>query len=369
MPYEVKKRPQRKDGKQSWYILWAKYGTNKHTSRFVSRKEWPSIGFNEEMTLEEARALAKSINTEANLKRLEEKRNNIQEKLTKESKVQSIFLPRVFVDAFEREWIRKQDTKANLNSHWRAAKRVLASLELHPNEWANDPTPLFREFTKRKWSLSYSEKLLRIMNEWGIFISKKTHKFFIPVKPPKGKARERIRDAYFESKKKTKKSVPITPEDLAKAKSKLQKADYNWVWISLWFGLRPAEVDNLTDETKFRLEEDPARKLTVLWVYQPKLSSLPRDERWKLIPVLYKEQKEALRIVREEEFKRPLVKTLEAHLKPGATPYAGRKGFHALMSAKGNTFEDISAWMGHRSLDRTWLDYVERLKVSLKKRA
>jgi hypothetical protein len=34
--------------------------------------------------------------------------------------------------------------------------------------------------------------------------------------------------------------------------------------------------------------------------------------------------------------------------------YGGRKGFTDLMLSKRNTVENISIWMGHRTLDRTW---------------
>jgi len=40
--------------------------------------------------------------------------------------------------------------------------------------------------------------------------------------------------------------------------------------------------------------------------------------------------------------------------------YGGRKGFTDLMLSRGNTIENISIWMGHSTLDRTWRSYKQK---------
>lgn len=47
---------------------------------------------------------------------------------------------------------------------------------------------------------------------------------------------------------------------------------------------------------------------------------------------------------------------------PGVTLYAGRKGFSDLMLSRGQSFENISIWMGHSTLQRTWRSYKSRRK-------
>ncbi len=367
MGYQCHKAYRRKDGTVRWRLIYETYKGNKRTQRIIPKSEWASIGFRTDMTLEEAKALARGINTEKNLKRQEEQRQKIHLRLETEHDERTVYLPQIFVAGFERDWLAHQDSKANLPSHWRAAMRIIKTINLHPHEWCSDPDVLFREFARRQLSISYSEKLLRVLNEWGIYISRKTNKFFIPVRAPKGKKRERIADSYFDSGKKRKKSAPLSPQELGSAKDKLHPLHHNWLLISVWFGLRPAEIDNLKKADTWSVKRDDG--VEVLWVYQPKLSAVPREERWKLIPILYDEQRGALERICSGEFQRPLTKTIEKNVKMGCGAYCGRKGFHALMSGKGHRFEDISAWLGHRSLDRTWLDYVQRLKVSLPKKA
>ena len=49
---------------------------------------------------------------------------------------------------------------------------------------------------------------------------------------------------------------------------------------------------------------------------------------------------------------------------PTITLYGGRKGFTGLMSKRGHSKGNISRWLGHMSLNRTYQDYTERLKTN-----
>lgn len=49
----------------------------------------------------------------------------------------------------------------------------------------------------------------------------------------------------------------------------------------------------------------------------------------------------------------------------GVTLYAERKGFSDLMLSKNQTLENISIWMGHSTIQRTWTSYKQRRKFHL----
>jgi integrase len=51
------------------------------------------------------------------------------------------------------------------------------------------------------------------------------------------------------------------------------------------------------------------------------------------------------------------------------TLYGGRKGFIELMKRYGQTFEHISAWLGHASVTTTYQAYYNRQKPSWTKKA
>jgi hypothetical protein len=54
------------------------------------------------------------------------------------------------------------------------------------------------------------------------------------------------------------------------------------------------------------------------------------------------------------------MKTMRKYFGEGVDLYAGRKGFTDLMLAKGHSLENISVWMGHSTLERTWKSYKNR---------
>ncbi len=84
------------------------------------------------------------------------------------------------------------------------------------------------------------------------------------------------------------------------------------------------------------------------------------EDRWKPIPIIFDEQKFALKIIEAQNFKRPLIKTIRKCFGPGVDSYGGRKGFPDQMLSKNQLFENISVWMGHSTLQRTWYSYKSR---------
>ncbi len=106
----------------------------------------------------------------------------------------------------------------------------------------------------------------------------------------------------------------------------------------------------------WRVEEAPnGRK--ILWVFQTKIVALPPEDRWKPIPILFDEQYFALKIITDQNFKRPIVRAIHQYIGKGHDLYGGRKGFVDLMLSRNQSLENISIWMGHSTLDRTWRSY------------
>ena len=163
---------------------------------------------------------------------------------------------------------------------------------------------------------------------------------------------------------------PLSPEDREAIKAAFWK--YGVLVfpalhaLPVWLGLRPQEIDNLHNLSLWKLEKNSTSTgKDILWVFQSKIVALPPEDRWKPIPIIFDEQKFALRMLEAKCFKRPLSKTMRLHFGKGTTLYAGRKGFVDLMLAKGHSIENISVWMGHSTLERTWRSYKQRRKFHL----
>lgn len=83
-----------------------------------------------------------------------------------------------------------------------------------------------------------------------------------------------------------------------------------------------------------------------------------------MIPCKYEDQIKALKIIEAGIFERPRYKVIHNWFGEGITLYGGRKNFTDMMLEKGEKFEEISLWMGNRTLDRTYRDYKDRLKTN-----
>src|SRR5262249_21227731 len=154
--------------------------------------------------------------------------------------------------------------------------------------------------------------------------SRKLGKPFMAVPKPRGLEKQRLLDAYFSKRGMvTNQSDPLRPKQLARAKSKLTKEQYNWFYLSVWLGLRPMEIDQIKDSRNVRVQQG-LDGTPVVWIYQTKLTAVPPRYRWKLIPLFLKEQRAALSIIASGKFKRPLVKTAKRYFGPHVTLYGGR---------------------------------------------
>lgn len=341
----------------------------------VDRDRWRSLGFHNLMNLEEARVRVRQLNAQRHLKE-QEKRIQLR-KLEEEQYAKRIdsVLPIEFVAEFEQRFLRTRDSetarglrkKSRAYVLWKAAQKLIYEMQIDPSDWLYSAHEIYDYFHRRKLSLRYSLAILKFVNLWGFFISKKLARPFHPVPIPRGYERQRLLDSFYEKdrRKVAVASKEIEPERLDEIREKTNQPNFNWIYLSVWFGLRPQEDDNLHNASLWRLETlETGRK--ILWVFQTKIIALPPEDRWKPIPIIFEQQEFALRIIESGVFKRPLTKTIRKHFGQGTTLYGGRRGFVDLMLSKRQALENISIWMGHSTLDRTWRSYKQRRKFHIR---
>lgn len=340
----------------------------------VPKERWKALGFHSTLTLEEARSRATQLNAQASLKRQEELVRKLELDRLNLSTRMLAGLPSEFVAEFEDRFIRRHDSetlagkraRSRAQTLWNAAQSFVIRVGIDPSEWFFHLPEIYDYFYQREYSIRYTTAVLRMANLWGYFICRKLGRPFLATPIPRGYERQRIIDAYYKRQRTRRKaSAPITHEMLLKTETRINRPNFNWIFLSIWFGLRPKEIDNLTDLSSWSVET-LGNGREILWVFQTKLIALPPDDRWKPIPVVFEEQKTALEILRSLNFKRPLIKTIRYHFGDEVDLYGGRKGFSDLMLSREQTLENISIWMGHSTLDRTWRNYKSRKRFHLK---
>lgn len=339
----------------------------------VPKERWRSLGFHPSLTFDEARGRAKQLNAQAHLKRQEERIRKHELDRTQLNQRLTAAIPDEFATEFELRFVRHRDSETATGKRitsrarvvWGATQRLIIALGVDPSEWFYALPEIYDYFCQKRYSIRYTHAVLKMANLWGYFISRKLGRPFLAVPSPRGYERQRILDAHYESDRKVRKpSAPLCPFELAKTRERLNPANFNWLFLSVWFGLRPKEVDNLHDPSLWRVESLPNGRM-VLWIFQTKIIALPPEDRWKPIPILFDEQKFALRILESRHFRRPILKTLHKHLGGGIDLYGGRKGFSDLILSRGHALENISIWLGHSTLDRTWRSYKSRKRFHL----
>jgi hypothetical protein len=352
MGFQIRKRH-----KDAWTVVFDNdAGAAGRTQRVLKKgsKEFLDHGFRLEMTPEEASSLANTLNSQARIVKEKLKQTKIEKRIASSRLVESAYLPVNLVTEFENSLMVEKDLKSYC---WDRAREIIVNLNLDPSDWYDTPHKLYLEFEKLQISPDYAGRILRVLNEWGRYYCKALKKPWAPVPRFRGIWLKKINNAFQKANPGGLVSARLNPQSLEAAKPELLVEDYNWLYISIWFGLRPQEVDSLHNPANWTLTQNSELGIEELRVEQLKL-----DGEVKVLPVDLPQQKAALEIIKSGAFKRPLYKTVHKLFGKGVKLYGGRKEFANLMDALGYDLNSISSWMGHRSVDTT-LNYYKDRKV------
>lgn len=357
--------------KCGWYLWHQSYNSGKRNQKTVPRIAMQSLGFCRTFSTEQAKFQCSQLNKERSL--LNNQKRLAGQRLTDFLSVNEVLFPTSEVGEFEallkEENFGNENYLKKLRSHFCFVQRLCVELKIQPSEYKANAKRIYKYLIAKKVSVSYASRLLEVLNRWGKFKCKRAGNFFEEVKIPKGRERSAIAAAQL-TKKGTKtelgvrsESLPLTLNLLVKIQDSLPLVQYNWLYLSVWLGLRPWEIDSLHIIRTYRIDYNERLKIKVLSVYQSKLMSLNEKERWKSIPIVFKEQVRCIEIIESGLFQRPLNKTVHKYVGAAITTYGGRKGFVDLMLGKGQNLENISIWMGHKNIATTWRSYKYKNEV------
>lgn len=337
----------------------------------VPREGYPALGFRYDMTLEEARLRAKQINKQTQIEA--KKITKAVKRVTDAKETTSVYLPEHLVQGFENEmrdtYIDNPERLNNLLKQWSIVKKMIAALALDPKDFYVERQKFHNYFRTKTWAPDYIKKLTRLTNLWGLYFSRKTNSFFQELPRLSNVQVEKINEAREGKPNVKSEADPLMWVDLNNVRTAFEHDEllkqWNFMFIGLWFGLRPKEIDSLRNPKTWRIDIDPRDGTNVLMVYQSKLTSVKKEKRWKPIPIYFSEQKAALCLIETQDFKRPLNKTLRRFFKTKIETYSPRKGFTDLMLEKGFGLEDISVFLGHADITMTWKHYKNKMTYKL----
>lgn len=373
MGYQVYKKTHT-NGSVSWSLYEESWDKEKGKSvkTCIKQKYYHTLGFNTEWTVEQARERKNQLNKESELTR---KKLLAAKRITEENLVHDVYLPDFLVTKFTEHLFNLTAPKRTktIKQHWIAVKNILFELKLKPEALGKYSDKIFLEFEKRKYSKDYSNKLVRVMNLWGQYVSDEVDVTYRPIKLSSYQ-KERLEEAQSEKDDVRRRALPFTPKSLKIVKMKFKDRDlekqWKWLWCSLWLGLRPKELDTLIESKKLTIRTDAESNIQYLEVLQTKLkyASTSNKKKIKSIPICTKEQKEALSFIKKKECKRPLTKSIHSIIGEGYDTYSGRQGFSDLMIQQGWAIEDVAQMLGHSKLDTLFKHYKDKSKFVVPKK-
>lgn len=345
--------------------------TPKRNESVVPTQAYSTLGFRPDMSLIEAKLRASQLNKQNIIE--SRKIIAVAKRIQDDKETQSAYLPQILTEGFEAElkenYADNPERLDNLSKQWTTVKKIITELAVDTKNFYAERQRFFNYYKSKKWSPDYIKKLNRLLNLYGQYVAKKTGSYYQDIPKLSPIIREKIIELRDNTPGLKTAADPLEWLDLKNKKSTFEHESllnqWNWLFIGLWFGLRPKEIDSLKNKNTWRIETDRFHKIEVLHVYQAKLTSVSKDKRWKPIPVYLDEQKEALRVLKTGQFKRPLNKTLKRFFDWKIETYSPRKGFTDLMLERGFDLEDISIFLGHADISMTWKHYKNKMAFKL----
>lgn len=358
MGYRVKKVKRQKGPQFKVQYEWFDGGV--HKTREIPKDDWIKYGFRFDMSLEQAKLQLKTLNAQEKITSAQKRKQKAQARIDESRLAEVAYFPTHYVTEFE--FLKLGESKKAL-VYWKKAREIIVELKLPFREWEPKKELFYRYFLNNNMSPAYVQKVLPLINRWGYFFADKTDKAFRPIPAPPRQWARQLTKAHNRkvNGRGNRKSAPLKPAMLYPTDKVLTQEEYRWLYLSMWFGLRPGEVDLLTRPSgpftwKMRQVGDEKR----LYVFQPKLEG-DEDNEWKFIPAKQKEQIDGLQFV-GKPLERPRRKDMIKHFGKDVTLYGGRQGFVKLMKYFQEDYVSISHWLGHTELDRTYKDYTKRLE-------
>jgi len=331
---------------KAWRVAWEWYEEGIRRSTTVKEAHYGDLGISPKMTKAQAQKVTVVLNLDNRKTRIDKRREVIRLRMREIDAKEVRHLPSEYVRHFEEELgdLPDVDRRRQL---WRKAKALIQEVDIPIRSWRRRRDAIYKYFQEHRHKPAYAKKVIAMLNRWLEFYNEQMRTDYRPIPPLRGHARGRVEDASGEDKT----SDGLTEEDLAKAKTMAPRL-YKWLYISLWFGLRPVEVDQLlrVNRKRWYFEGD------IFHVYQTK------TRKWKEIPILFSQQRKAIHYIREAKFKRPSPDTIKHHTGGYHHTNAGRHGFTYLMWRRKRSIIEVTSWMGHDDINLTFRIYSKLAK-------
>jgi hypothetical protein len=169
----------------------------------VRKHRWRSLGILDSMSLIEARLRARQLNAQATIKKQEAALQRRKEKDLAHALANDALIPLAFRAEFESRFLsrpqrfsspRSKERQQKAHVLWNAAQKLILHIKQEPSEWYLHQFTINDFFFDRGYSISYINKIIKILNLWGFYMPRKIDRPFLPVQKPHGYEKQRLVD-------------------------------------------------------------------------------------------------------------------------------------------------------------------------------
>lgn len=372
-----------------WYLMIETYTGGKRKQRSVGAARFPEMGLAKTMTLAQARKRVSEINKLDRATSLEYRARIFSAKRAEWQKaVDKIYFPPEIMEEFLADIYDSPGIKIKYQNRLVRCFEVITEMipehvQALPHQYNASIKKIVSYFCRQKYSISYSSDIIMVMNMWAKCYAKHKGVYADTIERLSPTFREALNDAHnTKTVAVRKRALSITREEIENLYSVVDKSDdeqmsyYRWIRASWLFGLRPSELDRfiLNKEKDERVGYDKGVKyISVKQTKTVNKSGIRLG--YKKIPILSKEQDEALEDIMKNTANRPHPDWMDKHLRvknktyrPAGHKfdcYSGRKGFTDLMLGAGynQKLENISVYLGHSSITTSFNHYKDKENI------
>jgi hypothetical protein len=230
----------------NWSVYYQSWESGKRYQKRVERLAYQELGFRSNMDFAEAKLRCIQLNAERKLNK--DKIRKTAERVVSVKILNETIFPEIqvseFLNKLEEENFGSAYNFKKTIFYFNFVQKMIVELKLvTPSDYKDNVKMIYRYLLKQKVSISYSKKILSMLNRWGKFQARLRGSFFEPVSIPRGREKSAIEEAHLTKKGAKSASDSLTPELLEFIKPKISIERYNWLYLSVWLGLRPEEID------------------------------------------------------------------------------------------------------------------------------
>jgi hypothetical protein len=202
-------------------LKWQPNEKGNKNRRHISKNsdEFKKLGFNREMTRDEARGRAEQLRAELWVELQAKREARSKAVLEKYSKFRSAYLTDEDALEFEQKFLSEFKIQ---RPHWNTMQVIIVEVGIHPSEWFTEKSKLYDQLRKLRCSPNYAKKLLRYLNLWGYFLCKKQQRAWMKVSGMDGTWRNRLEA----NRKEGGQSKPLSPSYLENKRGDMKEEHY-----------------------------------------------------------------------------------------------------------------------------------------------